>query len=87
MIYETLGDFREKKIMLILKCFNQENFKYEALDAIAKEAEIIHKKFIEVNKISLYDEDREDYKICIGFVSGAMIYIMSIKEIQLDNNL
>jgi hypothetical protein len=86
-VYETLGDFREKNIMFIIKCLNKEIFKIEVLETISKQADMIYKKYIEIHKISTVENETEEHKVCIGFVSGAMIYIMSIKDIELDNNL
>jgi hypothetical protein len=80
-----MEDFRKKNLSFIIKCFNEENFNFEILEIISKEAKTILSKFIEENNLS-NNQIREDHKICIGFVTGAMTYIMSIQDIIIENN-
>ena len=80
-----MDDFRKNNLSFIIKCFNDENFNFEILEIISKEAKMIVGKFIEKHN-SLNNQVRENYKICIGFVTGAMTYIMSIEDIMIDND-
>lgn len=87
LVFETLADFKEKNLGFIIKCFNKESLNFQTFEAISKESEMILNKYYELNHLSKEDTNKEEVKICIGFVSGAMIYILSLKELNMENNL
>ncbi len=87
LVFETLADFKEKNLGFIIKCFNEENLNFQTFETISKEGELILNNYYELNNISKEDTNIEEVKVCIGFVSGAMIYILSLKELNMENNL
>jgi hypothetical protein len=71
----------------VIKCFNKERFNLELFENISKEAEMLLNKFYEFYEKLNDDSDRDVPKVCLGLISGAMIYILSIKDLNIDNIL
>jgi hypothetical protein len=70
---------KNKRIAYIIKTIDKENLKLNELDSVLKTSHKIMKKYSNTSD----DEVRH----CIGLVSGAMLYILNVKELILNNTI